>query len=222
MKILGLNASPRGENSNTLRLVEAALAGAQEAGAQTAYMDICGYDIHYCTGCGTCYQTGVCPILDDYAEILSEMQSADGFVLGTPVYINAVSAQLKTLLDRMADVIHCQAFTGKYGIVVTTGGGGGTDDVISYLGTTLQVLGANMCGGVGAVMADGPAQFDAQTSMAKTAGAHLVHAIADRTTYPEQEAFHTEMKAHMTALVSANRDRMAHEYLYLKNRGWIE
>ena len=222
MKILGLNASPRGENSNTLRLVEAALAGAQDAGARTEYLDICSYDIHYCTGCGTCYQTGVCPIQDDYEEILSRMQSADGFVIGTPVYINAVSAQLKTLLDRMADVIHCQAFTGKYGIVVTTGGGGGTDDVISYLGTTLQILGANMCGGVGAVMANGPAQFDARINEAGIAGENLVHAIADSTAYPEQEAFHAELKAHMTALVSANREQMAHEYQYLKNRGWIE
>lgn len=222
MKILGLNASPRGENSNTLRLVEAALAGAQEAGAHTEYLDICRYDIRYCTGCGTCYQTGVCPIQDDYAEILDAMQSADGFVLGTPVYINSVCAQLKTLLDRMADVIHCQAFTGKYGIVVTTGGGGGTDDVIAYLGNTLQVLGANMCGGVGAVMADGPAQFDARTTEAKIAGKRLANAIAEKSTYPDQEAFHAEMKAHMTALVSANRDRMAHEYQFLKNRGWIE
>ena len=222
MKILGLNASPRGENSNTLRLVEAALAGAQDAGARTEYLDICRYDIHYCTGCGTCYQTGVCPIQDDYEEILSRMQSADGFVIGTPVYINAVTAQLKTLLDRIADVIHCQAFTGKYGIVVTTGGGGGTDDVISYLGTTLQILGANMCGGVGAVMANGPAQFDARINEAGIAGENLVHAIADSTAYPEQEAFHAELKAHMTALVSANREQMAHEYQYLKNRGWIE
>lgn len=222
MKILGLNASPRGENSNTLRLVEAALAGAQDAGARTEYLDICRYDIHYCTGCGTCYQTGVCPIQDEYADILSRMESADGFVIGTPVYINAVSAQLKTLLDRMADVIHCQAFTGKYGIVVTTGGGGGTDDVISYLGTTLQILGANMCGGVGAVMANGPAQFDARINEAGIAGENLVHAIADSTAYPEQEAFHAELKAHMTALVSANREQMAHEYQYLKNRGWIE
>ncbi len=158
MKILALNASPHRKNSNTLQLVEAALRGASEAGADTEFLDICEYDIKYCTGCGICYQTGECPIKDDYAEILSKMQDADGLIIGTPVYINAVTAQLKTLLDRMADVIHCQAFTGKYGIVVTTGGGGGTDEVISYLGNTLQVLGANMCGGVGAVMGGGPEQ----------------------------------------------------------------
>ncbi|WP_165077786.1 flavodoxin family protein, partial [Methanogenium sp. MK-MG] len=130
MKILAVNASPRRKNSNTLRLVEAALTGAADAGADTELLDICEYDIGYCTGCGICYQTGECPVKDDYTDILSRMQAADGLIIGTPVYINAVTAQLKTLLDRMADVIHCQAFTGKYGIVVATGGGGGTDEVI--------------------------------------------------------------------------------------------
>ncbi|WP_245618689.1 flavodoxin family protein [Methanogenium cariaci] len=123
MKILAINASPRGKKSNTLRLVEAALTGAADAGgADTEFLDLCESDIGYCTACGICYQTGECPIQDDYAGILSKMQAADGLIIGTPVYINAVTAQLKTLLDRMADVIHCQAFAGKYGIVVTTGG----------------------------------------------------------------------------------------------------
>ncbi len=222
MKILAINASPHRKNSNTLRLVEAALAGAADAGADTEFLDLCGYDVRYCTGCGICYQTGNCPIKDDYAEILSKMQDADGLILGTPVYINAVTAQLKTLLDRMADVIHCQTFTGKYGLVVTTGGGGGTDEVISYLGNTFQVLGATMCGGIGALMADGPEIFEQQKTEAGKKGEILVNAIRDRIPYPEQEAFHAQMKEHMSALVSANREKMEHEYQYLKNRGWIE
>ncbi|WFN35352.1 flavodoxin family protein [Methanogenium sp. S4BF] len=222
MKILAVNASPRRKNSNTLQLVEAALTGAAEAGADTEYLDLCEYDIRYCTACAICYKTGECPIKDDYAEILAKMEEADGLILGSPVYINAVTAQLKTLLDRMADVIHCQAFTGKYGIAVTTGGGGGTDEVISYLGTTLQVLGATMCGGVAAVMADGPERFEEQKTVAANAGKILVQAIREKNRYPEQEVFHAQMQEHMTALVRANPDTMQHEYEYLKNRGWLE
>lgn len=221
MKILAINASPRGKNSNTRQLVEAALSGAKEAGADIEYLDICEYDIGYCTACAICYHTGVCAIQDDCAEVLAKMQDADGLILGSPVYINAVSAQLKTLLDRMPDLIHCQAFTGKYGIVVTTAGGSGTDDVIAYLGNTLQVLGANMCGGVAGIMSYGPERFEHQKTEAKNAGKILVQAINEKTTYPEQEAFHAFMKSRMTALVSANRDTMHHEYEYLKNRGWI-
>jgi multimeric flavodoxin WrbA len=222
MKILAVNASPRGKNSNTRQLVHAALLGAAEAGADTEYLDICEYDIRYCTGCQICYQTGECPIQDDYAEILAKVQTADGLILGSPVYINAITAQLKTFLDRTADLIHCQAFTGKYGIAITTGGGGGTDEVIAYLGSTLQVLGANMCGGVEAVVADGQKRFEEQKTVAAHAGKNLVQAIREQITYPEQEAFHAHMKERMIALVSSNRDLMQHDYEYLKNRGWIE
>ncbi len=102
------------------------------------------------------------------------------------------------------------------------GGGGGTDEVIAYLGNTLQVLGADMCGGVGAVMAEGSERFEQRISEAEKTGELLVHAIRNKTPYPEQEVFHAEMRKHMSALVSANRETMQHEYEYLKNRGWIE
>lgn len=44
-----------------------------------------------------------------------KMMSADGIVQGSPVCIFSVTAQLKTIIDRLADAIHCQVFTGKYG-----------------------------------------------------------------------------------------------------------
>ena len=41
------------------------------------------------------------------------MMDADGIVLGSPVYINGVTAQLKTMIDRLADAIHCQMLEGN-------------------------------------------------------------------------------------------------------------
>ena len=40
MKILGINGSPRGKNSRTLKLVSAVLDGAKERGAETELVDI--------------------------------------------------------------------------------------------------------------------------------------------------------------------------------------
>jgi multimeric flavodoxin WrbA len=40
------------------------------------------------------------------------MQEADGIVLGSPMYILSVTGQLKQLLDRLTDVIHCQMLSG--------------------------------------------------------------------------------------------------------------
>ena len=113
MKILGINASPKGDKSQTRRLVMGVLEGARQAGADITFIDICSLDIAYCTACGTCYAKGECVTDDDYAMLLEKMMDADGIVLGSPNYINAVTAQLKTMLDRMADVVHCQSLSGQ-------------------------------------------------------------------------------------------------------------
>ena len=115
MKILGINASPKGEKSQTRRLVMGVLDGARAAGADVTFIDLCSLDIGYCTACGTCYAKGECIRDDDFPALLAKMLDADGIVLGSPNYINQVTAQLKTMLDRMADSIHCQSFAGKYG-----------------------------------------------------------------------------------------------------------
>ena len=40
MKVIGVNASPRGKDSNTLRLVNAVLEGAKDEGADTEFIDL--------------------------------------------------------------------------------------------------------------------------------------------------------------------------------------
>ncbi len=69
MKVIGLIASPKGKDSNTLRLVNAVLAGAKEAGAETELVDIYSLRIEYCTACGTCYAKGECTLLDDFPDL---------------------------------------------------------------------------------------------------------------------------------------------------------
>jgi multimeric flavodoxin WrbA len=49
MKIIGINASPKGDMSQTRRLVMGVLEGARQAGADITFIDICSLDIHYCT-----------------------------------------------------------------------------------------------------------------------------------------------------------------------------
>ena len=123
MKIIGINASPKGEKSQTRRLVMGVLDGARQAGADVTFVDVCSLDIHYCTACGTCYAKGECIHDDDFPALLEKMLDAEGVVIGSPNYINGVTAQLKTMLDRMADNVHCQSFAGKYGCSVCTAGG---------------------------------------------------------------------------------------------------
>lgn len=212
MQICGINASPRGAESNTRLLVEAVLDGAREAGADTRYIDLCEYDIDYCTGCTVCYATGECVQDDDLALVYDQMLASDGIVFGSPTYINSVTAQMKTYLDRLADAIHCQMLEGKYGCAVSTAGGSGADEVAGYLSRLLVTFGATSVGTVGAVMEDGDEAFAGAVGDARRMGTSLADAIRTRLTDPDQEAIHREMRERMMDLVSKHRDEWPHQY----------
>ncbi|MDI6718040.1 MAG: flavodoxin family protein [Methanomicrobiales archaeon] len=221
MKVLGINGSPRGANSRTLRLVQAALRGAESGGADTELVDVCDLDIEYCTGCGTCYATGTCVQADDFEEVWAKIQDADGIVLGSPVYIHSVTAQLKTLIDRTADAVHCQLLTGKYGCAVSTTGGGGEQEVIDYMNHYLNMLGAVTVGGVGIALGRHPDGLPATEEKAFALGKDLVQAIAEKRRYPEQEKALAAQREYFRRLVEANRETWTHEYEYWMDRGWM-
>ncbi len=221
MKIVAVLGSPRGKTGNTYRLIDSALRGAADAGAETSLIDITKKDISYCTGCGTCYSTGTCIHGDDYEEILDMILESDGIIPGSPVYINSVTAQLKTLFDRMPDVVHCQMLHGKYGFSVSTAGGSNADLVCGYMNDTLRFMGANTTGEAYAVMAEGEVAFENACNAAYELGRDLVAAISEKRVYPEQESVHNEMHERMKSLVLFNREEWPHEYDYWKEKGWL-
>jgi multimeric flavodoxin WrbA len=99
-KILILSSSPRkGGNSDTL--CDQFMLGAQNAGHLAEKIFLKDRDIHYCTGCGVCFNGGKgCPQKDDMEGILEKMVQADVIVMATPVYFYTMAAQMKTLIDR--------------------------------------------------------------------------------------------------------------------------
>ncbi|KAF5055920.1 NADPH-dependent FMN reductase [anaerobic digester metagenome] len=221
MKIVGICASPRGAESRTARLVEAVLKGAASVGAETEFVDICRRRIEFCTGCGTCYATGECPRVDDFASLFETMVEADGLVLGSPNYINGPTAQLKQVLDRMADAIHCRSFDGKYGCAVCTTGGSGDDTVIEYLNGVLNNLGAQTVGGVGIALGPDPTRLAGALVQGEVLGRDLAEAIETKRQYPDQVAALEASRDHFRALVTANRDTWPHEYEVWADRGWL-
>ena len=100
MKVVGIVCSPR-KQGNTEILVEEALAAAREAGAETEIILVAGKNIAPCDACLSCRKTGVCSIKDDMQPIYQQLEAADGIIFGTPVYLCSVTAQAKTVMDRM-------------------------------------------------------------------------------------------------------------------------
>lgn len=101
MKILGFTGSPR-NGSNTEILVEEALKGASDAGAETKIFDLSKIFIAPCNACQYCKGSkGECATKDDMQDIYKEIKEADAFILGSPVYMWQMSAQSKLFTDRL-------------------------------------------------------------------------------------------------------------------------
>jgi multimeric flavodoxin WrbA len=222
MKIIGINASPKAEKSQTRRLVAGVLEGARQAGADVTFIDICSLDIKYCTACGACYAKGECIHDDDYPALFEKMLDADGIVLGSPNYINNVTGQLKTMLDRMADAIHCQQFAGKYGCAVCTAGGSLAEEVADYMNGALSSLGATTVGKVAVLVGTDPNAIVVGEKQAKELGKKLAEAIRTQWKDPVQEKVHRERKEYFKRIISFNKDLWKHEYDYWKGLGELK
>ena len=108
MKVLIINGSPKGKNSNSLRLavsfVEGYKAKAEKNGAPVSVeqLDVAALKIGACRGCFACWKKtpGVCCIKDDMPSIIEKELEADLIVWSFPLYYFNVPGMLKNLIDR--------------------------------------------------------------------------------------------------------------------------
>ena len=112
IRVLAIVGSPR-RQGNTETLVDAVLAGAQEAGASVEKVLLRDLDIRPCLACDACQRTGACVQEDDMAALLAKMQTSKVWVLGTPVYWWGPTAQFKAFLDRWYGSERKAIFPGK-------------------------------------------------------------------------------------------------------------
>jgi multimeric flavodoxin WrbA len=221
MKILGLNASPRGSKSQTLRLVNAVLDGAKSAGAEVELIDVCKLDIEYCNACQVCYKTGECTKKDDFQAVYNKILAADGLVWGSPNYLRSVTAQMKTLVDRMSDAIHCQLLTGKYSCSVATAGGIGQDSTVTeYLSAILLNFGSFVTGSAGAAIAQGPQAMEEAEKKAFELGKALAEDIRTKRDYIGQREMLEETREYFKRLVKMHGADWEHEYEHWNSLNW--
>lgn len=219
MKIIGISASPRGSKSQTLKLVQAALDGAKSAGAEIELVDVCKLKIEFCNACQVCFKKGACNKKDDFQELYDKMLSSDGMVWGSPNYFRSITAQMKTLIDRMADAIHCQLFTGKYCCSVASAGHG-HEQVTDYLNGILINFGAFVTGSCGASTSDGPQAIDQAEKKAFQLGKSLAEDIQSKRDYISQREMQEENRQYFMNLVKRNKAEWENEYEYWNKLNW--
>jgi multimeric flavodoxin WrbA len=97
--VVAVVGSPR-RGGNTAALVAAVLAELEERGADCQTVVLSGVDIAPCLAHDSCAEFAACLLEDDAAEVLDRAYTADCLILGTPVYYENVSAQMKAFIDR--------------------------------------------------------------------------------------------------------------------------
>jgi multimeric flavodoxin WrbA len=107
MKILAVNGSPTKKKGMTDIALNLVLEGARKAGAETEYIYLADKGINYCIGCFSCWlkNQGSCVFKDDMPELLEKVKNADVLLLGTPLYVDGMTAQTKTFVDRIIPLV---------------------------------------------------------------------------------------------------------------------
>ena len=100
MNVVVVNGSPKGENSNSMKLTLAFLDGAGWADAKV--IDVSKAQVHPCSGCYVCWKQtpGKCAIRDDMDEFFPGLLVADIIVWSFPLYCYSVPGKLKNFIDR--------------------------------------------------------------------------------------------------------------------------
>ncbi|MEM0214749.1 MAG: flavodoxin family protein [Archaeoglobaceae archaeon] len=153
MKIVGIVGSPRTE-SNSEILVKKVLEGAKSKGAEVGIFKINELSINWCQGCFYCQVHGECQQKDDMQKIYEAIRSAEGLVIGTPIYMGHVTAQTKTFLDRLLATINVLRGESKLAgkklvLVYTQGRGNDGEAVMKELGKRFSNFGMKLVGIVG-------------------------------------------------------------------------
>ena len=108
VKILLINGSPKGRQSNTYRLATSFVEGLRDAlsrqgkESELEEVEVSSLDIRPCRGCFGCWKAtpGQCVIKDDMAWVLQKRILADLVVWSFPLYFFNVPGPLKNLIDR--------------------------------------------------------------------------------------------------------------------------
>lgn len=105
MKVIGINGSPR-KTWNSAQMLDHALNGAKDAGAEIERIDLC--DLHF-SGCQSCFACklkngksfGRCAIQDELTPILDKILNADAVIFAMPIYFGDVPGMVRNLFERI-------------------------------------------------------------------------------------------------------------------------
>lgn len=100
-KVLLINGSPH-EKGCTWAALDEMVKTFEKEGVETELIHIGSKAIRGCISCGKCSELGKCIFDDDPVnEVAKKFETADGIVIGSPVYFASPNGTLISLMDRL-------------------------------------------------------------------------------------------------------------------------
>ncbi len=99
MRILGLCGSPM-INGNTEILLDHALEGAKNKGAEVEKVILNTLNFVPCQECEEVRDDGICLINDDMQMVYRKIDEANAIILASPIFFGTLTAQTKMMIDR--------------------------------------------------------------------------------------------------------------------------
>jgi multimeric flavodoxin WrbA len=99
VKIIALLGSPL-LNGNTAQLLDRAIQGAKDAGAEVEKIEVANLNISACREIFFCAEHETCAMKDDMIGIYEKFRDIDGVIIATPVMTMGIPGMLKSFIDR--------------------------------------------------------------------------------------------------------------------------
>jgi len=131
--IIGISGSATPQGSTDI-LVEKALEGARTSGQPGKFYRLNEMKVLPCQACGRSPEPDYCFFHDDAYMLFDKIAKSEAVILGSPIYFDSVSAQMKAFIDRSnclrpADfsdpskqIFKEPLFKGKKGGIILVGG----------------------------------------------------------------------------------------------------
>ncbi|MCI8477888.1 MAG: flavodoxin family protein [Oscillospiraceae bacterium] len=151
LKVVGLSGSPR--HGATEAVIQAGLQlMAKYPGVETDYISLAGKQIRPCEGCDYCKKNHCdCIFRDDMPALTERFLQADAYLIGTPVYVHAITPQLMAFFSRLRPVsaLTPERLCSKLGAAVAVGGtrNGGEEAADTILIHMMMSRGMNIVSG---------------------------------------------------------------------------
>lgn len=102
--VIMVNGSPR-KIGGTSAAFGALKEGIEAAGVEVGEYRLNDLTFKGCQGCMGCKRSGSCVVQDDLSPALEEIKIADALVIGSPIYMFAISGQTSLFLNRLYSLI---------------------------------------------------------------------------------------------------------------------